>query len=196
MIDWSQCPAVERIPGKVGDIVFEAGDTLLVEAGREFAHRHRYDRAFLLVGVGPLRSAKAAEWMRTHVPGLHIPDEVIRRLAGAQDPAREGLQRTPHRVVNAMRFLTHGYGLTLGPVNEVTQEGLPVLFIKNLPPESTVDLKVTEPSLYYGEISNDHVFVKTNTREFHYPKGEDNVYAVYEGSGGVPVNTYELVSSP
>lgn len=48
------------------------------------------DRAFLLVGVGPLRSAKAAEWMRTHVPGLHIPDEVIRRLAGAQDPAREG----------------------------------------------------------------------------------------------------------
>lgn len=48
------------------------------------------DRAFLLVGVGPLRSAKAAEWMRTHVPGLYIPDAVIRRLAGAQDPAREG----------------------------------------------------------------------------------------------------------
>jgi methylenetetrahydrofolate reductase (NADPH) len=48
------------------------------------------DRVFLLVGVGPLRSAKAAEWMRMHVPGLHIPDAVIRRLAGADDPAREG----------------------------------------------------------------------------------------------------------
>jgi methylenetetrahydrofolate reductase (NADPH) len=48
------------------------------------------DRIFLLVGVGPLRSAKAAEWMRRHVPGLHIPDAVIRRLAGAADPAREG----------------------------------------------------------------------------------------------------------
>jgi methylenetetrahydrofolate reductase (NADPH) len=48
------------------------------------------DKAYLLVGVGPLRSAKAAEWMRTHVPGLHIPDSVIARLAGAQDPAREG----------------------------------------------------------------------------------------------------------
>lgn len=48
------------------------------------------DKAFLLIGVGPLRSAKAAEWMRTHVPGLHIPDAVIQRLAGAQDPAREG----------------------------------------------------------------------------------------------------------
>jgi methylenetetrahydrofolate reductase (NADPH) len=48
------------------------------------------ERAFILVGVGPLRSAKAAEWMRTHVPGVHIPDEVVRRLAGAQDQAREG----------------------------------------------------------------------------------------------------------
>jgi methylenetetrahydrofolate reductase (NADPH) len=48
------------------------------------------DKVFMLVGVGPLRSAKAAEWMRTHVPGLHIPDGVIRRLAGAEDPAREG----------------------------------------------------------------------------------------------------------
>ena len=48
------------------------------------------DKAYLLIGVGPLRSAKAAEWMRTHVPGLHIPDDVIRRLAGAEDQAREG----------------------------------------------------------------------------------------------------------
>jgi len=47
---------------------------------------------FILVGVGPLRSAKAAEWMRTHVPGLHIPDEVIKRMAGARDAAREGRQ--------------------------------------------------------------------------------------------------------
>jgi methylenetetrahydrofolate reductase (NADPH) len=49
-------------------------------------------KVFILVGVGPLRSAKAAQWMRTHVPGLHIPDEVIARLAGATDPVREGRQ--------------------------------------------------------------------------------------------------------
>ncbi len=47
-------------------------------------------RAFILVGVGPLRSAKAAEWMRTHVPGVHIPDEIVRRVTGAQDQEREG----------------------------------------------------------------------------------------------------------
>jgi methylenetetrahydrofolate reductase (NADPH) len=48
------------------------------------------DKVFLLIGVGPLRSAKAADWMRTNVPGIHIPDALVERLRGAKDPAREG----------------------------------------------------------------------------------------------------------
>ncbi|TLZ25433.1 MAG: methylenetetrahydrofolate reductase [Gammaproteobacteria bacterium] len=48
------------------------------------------DKVFILVGVGPLRSVKAAEWIRTHVPGVHIPDGIIKRLAGASDGALEG----------------------------------------------------------------------------------------------------------
>ncbi len=93
--------------------------------------------------------------------------------------------------INERLTFTHGYGLTLGPVNQVTREGLPVLFIKNLPLESSVDdLRVTEPSLYFGELSNDHVFVKTRTKEFHYPKGDDNVTGTYAGDGGVPVGGF------
>lgn len=93
--------------------------------------------------------------------------------------------------INERLTFTHGYGLTLGPVNQVTREGLPVLFIKNLPPESSVDdLRVTEPSLYFGELSNDHVFVKTRTKEFHYPKGDDNVTTTYDGEGGVAVDSF------
>jgi uncharacterized membrane protein (UPF0182 family) len=92
--------------------------------------------------------------------------------------------------INERLTFTHGYGLTLGPVNQVTGEGLPRLFIKNLPPESDVSLKVTEPSIYFGELSNDHVFVRTKTKEFHYPRGEDNVFSVYEGRGGVSVGSF------
>jgi methylenetetrahydrofolate reductase (NADPH) len=50
------------------------------------------DQVFLLVGVGPLRNAKSADWMRRNVPGIHIPDSVIKRLAGAQDQTAEGIQ--------------------------------------------------------------------------------------------------------
>jgi uncharacterized protein len=90
--------------------------------------------------------------------------------------------------INERLTFTHGYGLTLGPVNEVTREGLPVLFIRDLPLVSTVDLKVTQPAIYYGELSNDHVFVKTKTQEFDYPRGDDNVFASYAGNGGVPLS--------
>jgi uncharacterized protein len=89
--------------------------------------------------------------------------------------------------INERLTFTHGYGLTLGPVNEVTPEGLPVLFIKDLPLQSTVDLKVTRPAIYFGELTNDHVFVKTATQEFDYPRGDANVFGTYEGKGGVDV---------
>jgi uncharacterized protein len=91
--------------------------------------------------------------------------------------------------INEHLTFTHGYGLTLGPVNQATPEGLPTLFIRNLPVESQIDLKVDEASLYFGELSNDYVFVKTRTAEFHYPKGDDNVTAVYEGRGGVSIGS-------
>lgn len=48
------------------------------------------DRAHMLIGVGPLASAKAARWIRSHVPGVHIPDAIVSRLDGAAKPAEEG----------------------------------------------------------------------------------------------------------
>ena len=99
-------------------------------------------------------------------------------------------QSLPNRNwINERLTFTHGYGITLGPVDQVTPEGLPVLFIKDLPPQTTVDLQVDEPAIYYGQLSSDHVFVKTAAREFHYPRGDDNVYTSYEGDGGVEISS-------
>src|SRR4029077_19360002 len=89
--------------------------------------------------------------------------------------------------INEHLTFTHGMGLTLGPVNQVTPEGLPVLFVRDLPPVSTVSLRVTRPQIYYGELANDYVFVGTRQREFDHPSGEANVYAAYGGRGGVGV---------
>ena len=90
--------------------------------------------------------------------------------------------------INEHLTFTHGYGLTLGPVNEVTKEGLPVLFIKDLPLTATAGLEVTQPAIYFGELPNEHAFVKTKTEEFDYPRGDDNVFAEYKGTGGVPMS--------
>jgi uncharacterized protein len=97
----------------------------------------------------------------------------------------------PNRTwVNERLVFTHGHGLTLGPVNQVTSEGLPVLFVRDLPPVTTVDLNITEPSIYFGELVNDYAIVRTKAQEFHYPKGEDNVYTTYNGNGGIPLGSF------
>ena len=91
--------------------------------------------------------------------------------------------------VNERLQYTHGFGIAMGPVNQVTQEGLPVLFIKDLPPVTSVDLSLDQPSIYFGELSNDYVIVGTNTDEFHYPEGDDNVSTRYDGAGGVVISS-------
>jgi len=80
-------------------------------------------------------------------------------------------------------------GLTMAPVNQVTSEGLPVLFIKDLPPVSTISIKLTRPQIYYGELTNGYVFVGTKQKEFDYPAGETNIYTNYTGRGGVPIGS-------
>jgi uncharacterized membrane protein (UPF0182 family) len=92
--------------------------------------------------------------------------------------------------INERLTFTHGMGLTLSPVNEVTDEGLPVLFVKDLPPVASVSLKVTRPEIYFGEKTDSWVFANTGQREFDYPSGDENVYASYQGKGGIEVRSW------
>jgi len=89
--------------------------------------------------------------------------------------------------INEHLTYTHGYGLCLGPVNESTPDGLPQLFIRDIPPVSTASIRVTRPEIYYGELTDNYCFVKTGAKEFDYPSGAQDVYTNYEGSGGIPV---------
>ena len=93
--------------------------------------------------------------------------------------------------INETLTFTHGYGLTLGPVNQVTPEGLPVLLIKDIPPVSTADsIKVSRPEIYYGQLSSKYVIVNTKSKEFDYPSGEENVFTEYSGKSGVAIGSF------
>ena len=106
--------------------------------------------------------------------------------------ARElSYQNLPSRIwINERLTYTHGFGVVLGPVNRITPEGLPEFWTKDIPPATTGPLKVTRPEVYYGEIGNDYVFVKTRAQELDYPAGDKNVYSNYAGEGGVPVQSF------
>jgi hypothetical protein len=88
--------------------------------------------------------------------------------------------------INEKLIYTHGYGITMNPVNGFTSEGLPTLILSNMPVQSTVpSLKVTRPQIYFGELTNTDVYVKTKQKEFDYPQGPSNSVTSYEGSGGI-----------
>ncbi len=91
--------------------------------------------------------------------------------------------------INEHLTFTHGHGVVFGPVNQVTPNGQPDFFIKDIPPTASTELKVTRPEIYYGEVANDYVLVKSKAQELDYPSGDQNVYADYQGRGGVSVGS-------
>jgi uncharacterized protein len=88
--------------------------------------------------------------------------------------------------INEKLIYTHGYGVTMNPVNGFTPEGLPTLVLSNMPIQSTLpELSVTRPEIYFGELTNTDVYVKTRQKEFNYPQGDSNNLTSYEGNGGI-----------
>jgi uncharacterized membrane protein (UPF0182 family) len=88
--------------------------------------------------------------------------------------------------INEKLVYTHGYGITMNPVNGFTPEGLPDLILSNMPVQSSVPgVNVTRPEIYFGELTNGDVYVRTRQKEFNYPQGETNSVTSYEGHGGI-----------
>ena len=92
--------------------------------------------------------------------------------------------------VNEHFQYTHGYGLTMSPVNLITEEGLPSLFIQDIPPKTTTEIAIERPEIYYGELTNTYVIVGGSVKEFDYPEGDKNVYTNYTGEGGIGIGSF------
>ena len=164
----------------------------LVAANRATIDNVRlWDREPLLQTFGQIQSIRTYyDFLAVDDDRYQIGGELRQVLLSAREMNTASL---PTRgFINEHLTYTHGMGVTLGPSNEVTSEGLPVLFIKDLPPVSTIEVRVTRPQIYYGEMSNDFVLAPSRQREFDYPAGEGDAaaYSSYDGRGGVPVGSF------
>ena len=105
--------------------------------------------------------------------------------------------------VNEHLIYTHGYGFTLSPVNRVAEGGLPYYYVKDIGTgvEETGSLTISgeeirnsipigKPRIYFGELTNPYVMTSTKVRELDFPSGEENVYTVYDGTGGIKIGNY------
>lgn len=90
--------------------------------------------------------------------------------------------------INRYLKYTHGYGVAMSPVNEVTPSGQPRLFIKDMPVLSEIDIKVDVPQIYFGELTKDFAIVNSREKEFDYPATNVNIETEYKGTGGIRLN--------
>lgn len=102
---------------------------------------------------------------------------------------KNSLPDTAKTYANEIFRFTHGFGAVMTPLNEVTDEGQPVMYIKNIPPVSMEGVpEITEPRIYYGETGDEYVIVNSNLSEIDYYDGQNEVEYKYQGNGGIKLN--------
>jgi uncharacterized protein len=112
-------------------------------------------------------------------------------MLAARELNVDKLPESSRNWINDKLIYTHGYGITMNPVNGFTPEGLPTLYLANMPVQSTVpELNVTRPEIYYGELTDTDVYVKTQQKEFNFPEGQSNNLSTYDGKGGIPMGGF------
>jgi uncharacterized membrane protein (UPF0182 family) len=121
------------------------------------------------------------------VDRYHMDGTYQQVMLSARELSAEKLAGEAQTWVNRRLQFTHGYGVALSPVNEISPEGLPILTIKDIPPVG--DIPIDVPQIYFGEKTNDYVIVNTNTQEFDYPMGDSNIYGQWQGEGGVNIGS-------
>lgn len=120
-----------------------------------------------------------------------IDGEISQVMLGARELDKSRLSSPTW--VNLHLEYTHGYGIVMNPVDEITPDGQPSFYISNLPPQSTIPLDIERPEVYFGELMDDVVYVGSGLDdEFDYPSGDANVYSSYEGTGGVQLENFFL----
>ena len=138
----------------------------------------------------PLRPYSYAD---TDVDRYQIGGQMRQVLLAPRELDISQLGDASERWVIAHTIYTHGYGLALAEASRITPEGLPQLLIRNAPVEvSAPGMKLTRPEIYYGESSQDPVFVRTTQPEFNYPSGSEDVSTKYEGRGGFLISSMPL----
>ncbi|HEY3732169.1 MAG TPA: UPF0182 family protein [Steroidobacteraceae bacterium] len=115
-----------------------------------------------------------------------VDGAVRQMMLAARELNIDKLPASSRNWINEKLIYTHGYGVTMNPVDGFTTEGLPELILSNMPIQSTLpDIKVTRPEIYFGELTTTDVYVRTHQKEFNYPQGDSNNLTVYQGDSGI-----------
>jgi len=128
------------------------------------------------------------EFYNVDVDRYHLADGYHQVMLASRELAAQ-LPAGAQTWVNENLEFTHGEGLVMNFVSTATGGGLPQYLLENIPSESQYGMNISQPAIYFGEVAPGYKIVSTGIKEFDYPKGNENVYASYQGKGGIPLDS-------
>jgi uncharacterized membrane protein (UPF0182 family) len=128
------------------------------------------------------------QFYNVDVDRYHLPDGYHQVMLASRELASE-LPAQAQTWVNQSLESTLATGLVLRFFKNTTGGGFPQYLLENIPPQSQYGLNDTQSDIYYGEVSPGYKIVASGIKEFDYPKGNENVYASYHGTGGIPLDS-------
>ncbi|MCR1899940.1 UPF0182 family protein [Irregularibacter muris] len=128
------------------------------------------------------------EFHDVDIDRYNIDGEYTQVFLSARELNQNKIDESSRTWINKYLKYTHGFGAAVSPVNEVNEVGQPELLVKDIPPQTQTELEITEPRIYFGELTNDYAITNTKAKEFDYPEGDDNKENVYDGNAGIPLN--------
>lgn len=147
-----------------------------------------WDHRPMLTTVRQLQQIRTYYTFPILAPDRYRINDILRQVLVAPRELSYANLPSPNWI-NVHLTYTHGNGLIMAPVNRVSSEGLPIFWIKNIPPESSVPIKVEHSRIYYGDQPSPYAIVNTKIPEFDYPKGRQNIYNHYDGTGGIKLSS-------
>lgn len=132
------------------------------------------------------------KFYETDIVPYEINGEKIAVAITPREITKENLSESADTYINRRLRYTHGFGLTMNLVNRVTAQGQPEFLIKDIPPKKAEGApEITQPRIYYGELTNDYVVVNNpKYKELDYSEGQEDVEFTYDGSGGIPLTFF------
>lgn len=180
---------------KVQEVEYEADDTLTVDDIRNnqdaVDNIRLWDPRLLIDTYKQLQEIRSYYEFNSVDNDRYMVDGKVTQMMLSAREISPTLPGQSDSWVNRRLQFTHGYGLVMSPVTEITRQGEPVLAIRDLPPvSSSDDLRVDNPAIYFGESSEGYYIVNSKAEELDYPAGDENVYSSYAGSGGIAFSSW------
>lgn len=133
------------------------------------------------------------EFKNIDVDRYNVDGKYTQVFLAARELNQEKIDESSRTWINKHLKYTHGFGLAVSPTNRVNSVGQPELIVKDIPPKTDTELKITEPRIYYGELTDDFIITNTKTKEFDYPEGDNNKEVIYKGDAGIPLNFFNKI---